>query len=225
LAISDFTEALQLNDSLAKAYYNRGYAHSEQGNFGIALKDFEKANALEYPGEPLFWFRWGETLLKIGMNFEDAIKKLSNAIAHDINFTGAYASRGYAYLQLDKKHYREARNDLDRALKGLTDKDKDGSLLIEVHNNWGRLEARENNYPVAIHHYQEALKIDENYYLARYHLAKAYKDNNQFELALTEFKSVEQIAPANSTEAEQARKWIACLEANHKTVVIDEESI
>lgn len=229
LAISDFTEALQLNDSLTNAYYNRGYAHSEQGNYGIALKDFEKANSLEYPGDPLFWFRWGETLLKIGVNFEDtikikdAIKKLSNAIAHDINFTRAYASRGYAYLQLDKKHYREARSDLDRVLKTLGDKDK--SLLVDVHNNLGRLEARENNYSVAIHHYQEALKINPNYYITRYHLAQAYKDSNQLEAALAEFKCIAQTAPFNSTEAEQSRKLIACLETNHKTVVINEESI
>jgi tetratricopeptide (TPR) repeat protein len=101
--------------------------------------------------------------------------------------------------------------------------DKDGRLLLEVHHNWGRLEAREGNYPVAIHHYQEALKIDENYYVARYHLAKAYKDSKQLEAALAEFKRVIQIAPANSTEAEQARKAIARLEA--MPVVINEESI
>jgi tetratricopeptide (TPR) repeat protein len=222
LAISDFTEALHLDNGLAKAYYNRGYAYSEQGDFVKAVKDFEKADSLSYHEEALFWFRWGQTLSKV-VNFTEAIQKLSIAISHDSNFAMAYASRGYAYLQLGKKYHREARNDFHRALSKFTD--RDSALLIEVHTSLGRMEARENNYLEAIHHYQKALNINQNYYLARYHLAKIYKDSNQVEAAVTEFKHVVQTAPPNSAEAEQARKWIACLETNHKSAVINQESI
>ena len=41
-AIADFTKAIQLNSNYTDAYYYRGMAYSDKGDFGHAVADFTK---------------------------------------------------------------------------------------------------------------------------------------------------------------------------------------
>ena len=42
-AIEEFTKALDYDDTLADAYYNRGLAYEKLGNIESAMKDFQQA--------------------------------------------------------------------------------------------------------------------------------------------------------------------------------------
>jgi Flp pilus assembly protein TadD len=42
-AISDYTKALEINPRDAEAYYNRGIAYGEKGQYDEAISDYNKA--------------------------------------------------------------------------------------------------------------------------------------------------------------------------------------
>ncbi len=46
-AIKDYTEAIELDPSLAVSYYNRGQIHYRMGRFKLAIDDLEKALELD----------------------------------------------------------------------------------------------------------------------------------------------------------------------------------
>ncbi len=221
-AIADLNKALELNRLLTEAYANRGYAHSEQGNPAMALMDFERADLLGYHKHSLFWFRWGETLWKIG-NYTKAIDKLSNAILHDPYFGMAYARRGDAYLQLGKKYHPQARIDLNKAIKNAPSDDE--SWLASVYSDLGILEAREKRYPQAIGYFKRVFELDADNCLASYNLAKVYKENNQPHEAQRELQHLLQIAPEDSLEVFQGRKWLSDLEISQADVTVDKQTI
>ncbi|MCB0210665.1 MAG: tetratricopeptide repeat protein [Anaerolineae bacterium] len=211
LAIKDLNESLELDNRLAEAYVNRGYTYSEMGNSEMALKDFERADLLGYRKPSLFWLRWGETLWKIG-EYLEAINKLSNAILHNPQLSIAYARRGDAYLQLGKKYHVQARNDFCKAIKFALA--QDSGWIPDIYINLGILEAREKQNQKAIHFFNQALELKECNYSASYHLAKVYKDDNQYEELQQELHRLLHIAPPDSFEALQGRKWLEDLNGN-----------
>jgi tetratricopeptide (TPR) repeat protein len=91
----------------------------------------------------------------------------------------------------------------------------DGGGLLSVYDNLGQLEMRQLNYSGAIEFYNMALKRDPNRHLSHYNKGVAYLRLRDWSQASEAFMTVQRLAPT-STEAEDARRWIAELEKHMK---------
>ena len=195
-AIEDLNKALELDDRLAIAYFNRGVVNNALGDFEKANKDFEITYLLGYRSTDL-WVSWGNSLLGLE-KFNDAVDKLSQAVLYDTDLATAYAKRGYAYLRMGEAYDYQARNDLQTALDLNSD-------ILTAYTNLGLLEARKNNYSVAVEYYKKALTFDENHYPTRYNLALAYLKQGNQEEAAREFKQIVSDGPNDSYEVIQSK--------------------
>ncbi len=87
-AIEDFTSALFLNPSFAHAYYSRGNALRESGQFLFALSDYEKALRYKHPDPARVYY--SEALTYESLNrVADAKSSLEQAVAANPNFPQA----------------------------------------------------------------------------------------------------------------------------------------
>jgi tetratricopeptide (TPR) repeat protein len=94
-AIEDYNKAIQLNPNLAEAYYNRGVAYDDKGQYNEAIKDFDEAirinpNLVEaYCNRGVAYYAKGQ--------YNEAIKDFDEAIRINPNLAEAYYNRGNAY--------------------------------------------------------------------------------------------------------------------------------
>jgi tetratricopeptide (TPR) repeat protein len=205
-AIQDFDRALANNDQYADAYLNRGIAYNAVGNFTQALSDLEDAYLLGLRDTFELWQAWGTALIGAG-NFGLAIERLSRAVTFEHpSLHAAYTKLGIAYFKLDPKLYAErARQNFEAALKCKPD-------LLDVYNYLGLLETTLDRPVNAIAYYQQALGLDPSAYITRYNLALAYARARDLESAHQHFALVVQNAPAASSEALEAQRWVDELE-------------
>ncbi len=207
-AIEDLDEALRIDDRLAAAYLNRGVGYNAQSKFMQAAKDFERAYLLNNR-VPELWLAWGIALIGLE-NFHDAVDKLSQAVLYESDSAKAYTTRGFAYLQLGREYYSQARVDLETAVN----RDKN---MTDAHNNLGLLEARLGNFESAITHYQIALNVSQAQFVTWYNLARAYSQLGKRDAMSEAFQKVIIYAPKDSYEAEQARLELASGKMNENT--------
>ena len=97
----------------ADAWYLRGYAKNEIGEYLEAIKDLDEAIKLN-PNHSYAWASRGYAKNEIG-EYLEAIKDLDEAIKLNPNHSYAWASRGYAKNEIGE--YLEAIKDLDEAIK------------------------------------------------------------------------------------------------------------
>lgn len=204
LAIEDFDQALALDRRLAEAYLNRGVAYNAQNRFKQALPDFERAGLLA-DDLPELWLGWGTALLGVE-DYRGAIEKLSHAVLDDPELAVAHAKRGYAYLQLGRPYFRQARSDLETALRVNPE-------LVDALNNLGLLERAENRPEAALVHLEKALELAPEQSITRFSLALVYHQLGRVDEARAELEQVLALAPADSLEARQARIQLANLAA------------
>ena len=87
-AVEDFTSALFLDPSFAHAYYGRGNALRDSGQFLFALSDYEKATRYHHPNGAQVFF--AEALTYESLKRPDDVRKsLQRALAADPKFTQA----------------------------------------------------------------------------------------------------------------------------------------
>ncbi len=87
-AVEDFTSALFLDPGFAHAYYGRGNALRESGQFLFALSDYEKARRYRYPNAAQV--HYGEALAYDSLRRpQEARKSLERAVAANPNFNPA----------------------------------------------------------------------------------------------------------------------------------------
>ena len=96
-AIDDFTEALDINPRFANALFRRGVIWFYQGDYQLALGDFEQAAGGVVDGRAQFWL--GTTRYRLG-EYTEAVERFSEALRQNPRFMPAYNNRGLAYLQL-----------------------------------------------------------------------------------------------------------------------------
>ena len=110
-AIDKYSEAIDLIDYYALAYYNRGLARSNLGFFKKAIKDYDKAIELSKNYKDAYYNR-GFAKNNAGLH-KEAIEDYNKVIELDTNNIDAYNNRGVSknYLQL----FDEAIKDLGLA--------------------------------------------------------------------------------------------------------------
>lgn len=121
-----YDKAIELNPKDAKAYYSRGDAYTDKGDYDKAIKDYDKAIELN-PEDAEAYLNRGVAYEKKG-NYDQAINDYDRVIAFytrqaenddEINLNeilaNTYAIRGNAYYE--KGNYDHAITDLDKAIE------------------------------------------------------------------------------------------------------------
>jgi tetratricopeptide (TPR) repeat protein len=95
-AIADYTEAIALDPTLARAYNNRGIAYNNKGDHDRAIADFSDA-ITHAPTVALPYIGRGNAYRSKG-DFDKAIADYTVAIRLNPKFAQAYGNRGWAHL-------------------------------------------------------------------------------------------------------------------------------
>ncbi len=111
-AIAAFTRALDLDPTLALAWYNRGLAHESRGDRAAAVPDYARAIALE-PHKLTYWLRRGIARGDLG-DADGAIEDLTHVLAKSPMSAPAYTARSCA--RREKGDIAGALDDATRAI-------------------------------------------------------------------------------------------------------------
>ena len=130
-------------------WYDRGLAKYHLGNYEAAIKDFDKAIALNPQFAPYYYNR-GLAKGDLGY-YEEAIKDFDKAIELNPQYAEAYFKRGNAKIALG--NYAEAIKDYNKAI-ALNTQD------AIAYNNRGFANARLGKYEDAITDYKKAIEMD-----------------------------------------------------------------
>lgn len=109
-------QSTQTTDSVSgqlQRIYNSGSAHFEEGEYELAIVDFDEAIQLD-PTFALAYSTKGFTLIFLGL-FQLAIDELDDAIRLDPQAEGAYRNRALAYVGLGQE--QRGIEDFDTAIR------------------------------------------------------------------------------------------------------------
>jgi len=109
-SIKAYSTSLKLNE-YAGAYYNRGVAYAELGEYDRAIEDYNKAIKLNKEYAEAYYNR-GVAYVVLG-KYNRAIEDFNKAIELNLDDAEAYYNRGVAYAELGE--HNRAREDMLRA--------------------------------------------------------------------------------------------------------------
>ncbi|MGB5972250.1 MAG: tetratricopeptide repeat protein, partial [Nodosilinea sp.] len=101
-AVDQFSEAVALDPTCAKAFYNRGCAHRDRGDYVTAIDDFSVALRLE-PAFTNAYINRGSIYRLVGQ-LAKAIGDLDRAVQLQPSSLKAYGNRGRIQLDLEDYH-------------------------------------------------------------------------------------------------------------------------
>lgn len=116
-AIAEYTQAIELDPTLAAFYYNRGLAYEYKEDFENAISDFSQVIRMNSKDGGAYFERGYNYSMKGDFNL--AIADYTQVIQLDSKNAYAYTNRGLAYENLGQKN--EAIKDFERALEFTTD--------------------------------------------------------------------------------------------------------
>ena len=143
---------LESQSRLANAFYNRGNAYADKGDYDRAIQDFDQTIRLE-PDHVEPHFNRGIAALHKG-DYDRAIQDFDQAIRLRPDFADAFSNRGVAYLH--KGNYGRAIQDYDAALRL---KPADAGTL----NNRANAYLDQGDTNRAIADYDEAIRLKPDY--------------------------------------------------------------
>jgi tetratricopeptide (TPR) repeat protein len=193
-AISDYSEAIQLNPNYADAYNNRGVIWHKKGDQDKAIADFNIAIQLNPNFAEAYNNRGGSWLLK-GNNVE-ALVDYDKAIQLNSNYTEAYGNRGLVWSK--KGNDTKALADFNKAIQ-LNPK------YATAYNNRGALWKKKGDINKAIDDYNKAIQLNPNYAEAYNNRGNAWSIKGDINKALADFNMAIQLNP-NLAEAYNNRK-------------------
>ncbi|MBI5359800.1 MAG: tetratricopeptide repeat protein [Planctomycetes bacterium] len=183
-AIEAFSKAIELYPDYTFAYNQRGWAHSQKGDWQNALTDYDKEVSL-LPDNPQALNNRGSAYQQLRY-FDEALADYSKALQIDPYYTELYINRGLIYT--DRGLLDEALNDFNVALQ-----------LVPGHawayNGRGRVYARKNELDKAISDFSNAIK-GYGYFAAAYgDRGNVYMAKGEFDLAVEDFTKMIEIEP------------------------------
>lgn len=109
----DTTKAIAPTPNDAEAYYKRGVAYGEKGEFDLAIEDFNKVIALN-PDSAEAYYNRGFAYNSKGA-IDRAIEDYNKAVQLNPNYTLAYYNRGNAYYE--KQEFAQSITDYNKTLE------------------------------------------------------------------------------------------------------------
>jgi tetratricopeptide (TPR) repeat protein len=136
-------------ETLAIVFLNRGNALAKNGQFDIAIRDYDQAIKDNPQSAEAFWRR-GFALEQKG-EFDRAIADYDNALKLDPNNANAFANRGHAHSH--KKEFDPAIEDLTQAIKLHANDARTYGLRANAYREKAQ-------YDLAIQDCEQAIKLD-----------------------------------------------------------------
>ncbi|MGD0277870.1 MAG: tetratricopeptide repeat protein [Smithella sp.] len=112
-SINFFSHTLKVTDNNWLAYYSRGYAYADLGNYRQAIEDYGRTIEINPVYSEAYNSR-GFAYANLG-NYKQAIEDFNRAIEIIPDYTMAYYNRGNAYADLG--NYRQAIEDYGRTIE------------------------------------------------------------------------------------------------------------
>ncbi|MBE9037719.1 tetratricopeptide repeat protein [aff. Roholtiella sp. LEGE 12411] len=213
-AITNYNQALQLNNNDGDLYYRRGLAHYQLGDYEAAIADYSQAiqrnlyDAKSYNKRGLALYQLGQ--------LQEAIDDYTQSIIINPNVAVTYKNRAEArshigdnqgaiedYTQAIKinPNYADAYKNrgISRYLlgyqPGFTQAIKINPQDANAYKNRGNARSDLGDYEGAIEDYTQAIKINPNYADAYYNRANARSDLGDYEEAIKDYTQAIQINP------------------------------
>jgi tetratricopeptide (TPR) repeat protein len=165
-AVSDYNQAISLNDNFRQAYFNRGFLYYRKGSYDKALFDYNKAISLmpNTSGGDQFARAYqlrADVYLAKG-DYKEAISDYDQAVNLDPDLLNVYVDRGIAHASLGD--YDQAIADYSKAIELKPDH-------LEAYNDRGAAYGAKGDFSRAILDFSTVLKIKPN--LAQTHINRA----------------------------------------------------
>ena len=159
-AISEYSEAINLDPGFPLAYHNRGQNFAELDQFERAIEDFDQATRLE-PQAALVYFSRALAYSRLDEH-NRSIEDFDEVIRLDANFAMAYRHRGLAYF------------DLGQTQRSIQDFDQ--AIFLEPENEFSYFNRATSyhslgQFQLAIEDFDEAIRLNAN--AAEFHLDRA----------------------------------------------------
>jgi tetratricopeptide (TPR) repeat protein len=216
-AIENYTRAITLKSNYSDAYYNRGNAYADRGDYERAISDFTQVITID-PDDATAYNNRGTVYSDRG-DLELAIADLTRAIDLNPNYATAYNNRGAVYadqgdLTTAITNYNKAiafnpnsasayynrgnayyaQGDLKLALTDFTQ-----AISIKpyfgAYTNRGIIHYDQGNLEQAISDYNEAIDLNPNYAIAYNNRGNAYSKKGDLKQAITDYDKTIDLNP------------------------------
>lgn len=175
-AITQFTNAIDLDPEYDKAYVARAAAYERLDDYDAAAEDYERALVFEQDDEEVNYLA-GRAYFKAGNNGA-ALAKLNKAIQEKSNYVEAYQERTQVYLELGR--YDDALDDCKKALR-FKESEMNLYYLGKVYEKLDLLEQAEEAY-------QRSIRKNSRVTEAHLALAKLAFRQEKYEMAMASAK-------------------------------------
>jgi tetratricopeptide (TPR) repeat protein len=183
-AIADYDKAIKINPDFERAYYNRGTAYGNKGQFDLAIADLDKAIEIN-PEDAEAYNNRGIAYVKKGQH-DLAIADFGKSIEIKPDYSQAYYNRAFVYHE--KSQYDLAIADLDKAIEIKPDD-------VEAYYNRGTVYGKKGQHDLAIADFNKAIKINPGLAQAYNNRGLTYNNNGQFDLAIADYDKAIKIKP------------------------------
>jgi tetratricopeptide (TPR) repeat protein len=169
----------------AWTYNNRGLAYAEEGDYELAIANYNQAIKQNPNFVEMYYYNRGSAYFNKG-DYDSAIWDFSKAIQLESNFAMAYNNRGLAYVE--KGDYERAITNFNQAIL------IDTNLAMPYHNR-GSVFRRNGDYDSAILDLNQAIRLDPNYANAYNNRGLAYFNKGYYDEAIADYNQALQINP------------------------------
>jgi tetratricopeptide (TPR) repeat protein len=182
--IVDYTEAIRLDPNDATAYYRRGMAYKEKGDYDRAIADFTEAIRLNPNGYRAYVDR-GMAYGGKG-DYDRAIADFTEAIRINPNDYRACFDRGMAYRE---------KEDYDRAIADFTEAIRINPNIALAYGDRGMAYGEKGDYDRAIVDLSEAIRLDPNDATAYGYRGAVYVKKGDYDRAIADFTQAIRLDP------------------------------
>lgn len=184
LAFQDFTQAIDINPSIADAYYNRGNSCLSLRNLDLALADYGRAIELN-PEHAAAHANRGKVYIELG-EVRRALADFSVAIDNRPDYALAYHNRGIAHLAMGNDKLAMA--DFGRAIEL-------NPNFVDAWDNRGHLNSQLGQYDSAVRDYTKVIELKPKLASGFNNRAMAYAAMGSHDVAIDDFDKAIQLGP------------------------------
>ena len=220
-AIEAFNTVIKHKPNYAEAFYLRGIAKYNLGDFYGAEKDYSKTLEFKSNSAKAYYYR-GMTRIQL-YNFEGAIEDFNRTLDFVTSDAELYIQRGFCKLRLEnyenaiedfnkslqknknkkKAYYYRAVSflniqDTTHALKDLSEAVKIDSNYIQPYIYRGRIYQSKGQYKMALKDYNQAIKYEPKNTRALINRSMSYNELNELKKAMADLNEVIETDPSNS---------------------------
>lgn len=186
-AIEAFNTVTEHQPNNAKAYYLRGIAKYNLGDFYGAEKDYTQTISLKANYAQAYYYR-GMTRIQL-YNFQGAIKDFNKTISFITSDAELYIQRGFCKLRLER--YKAAIQDFDRSLKKSKNKKK-----AYYYRAIAKVNLKDTTE--AIRNLGQAIETDSTYVLPYVYRGRIYHTKGLYKKALDDYNKAITYEPKNT---------------------------